>query len=777
MLYNKHAKQKGVFLMKKFSRLFVVLASATLIMACNKNSGGGSSSNPSKDQIVEAYHKMAGLKNFTSRVDIELTSKSVQYDPISYSMKFPLKSQNKIYTISELQEGSERETSKTELSRYEADLVEVTKYFNDNGNVCTVDEVIEQFKAYKPKIGETYVIDEQAKTLVYEKNYSSREPNVSYNVYDSTVKQYYILDQEEDGSIEFDTYTFDGESDGDGIASIVGINSIEELFEKGKYDQKTGIYSYDTVSEGKTIRAEVRFKVSNGYLDSMNLVLDNGENGKLSIDVAYSKINSTSFAVPNVRPTCKYDHTLAHTPSAYHVSEAGHRLACSSCRKYLTNNYEQHVHSHNGYGICETCGFIVNKKSGTVDLNDEVLNLVNYKQTTENEKLIYYSYESADKQKSYTSDGTSYSIRFYEEQKALVYSICPKGVSVAENSCVHYYDYTHKFYKNLTDEQITTIKTDDSSFTKTKALIETLTPSNEINSYSEGYTSHVYKDLAECETKDIDGCHSETYQTCELCNLVLYVSEDTHHDYEHTSTVETVINGCVTKVDTICERCNEVINTNYEEDHKHKHEVFCTESELDNYGINHSEFTHHYEHSLFYFYYCDDCGQVGNSYTYAQLYEVDDDYQHDMNHQNYATHGYTYTLDKDKETGHYILKNPRYEYESEYLGIPHHVVDGVCSLCGSIVFDNFPDNLEQLIIHKDEEKGLEWEFLYRYSEDGVQHPAYVGRVGEIEDHVATYNVITQNTYMVKEYLNDDDIFVNKIEVISHEGELLLTVEC
>ena len=94
-----------------------------------------------------------------------------------------------------------------------------------------------------------------------------------------------------------------------------------------------------------------------------------------------------------------------------------------------------------------------------------------------------------------------------------------------------------------------------------------------------------------------------------------------------------------------------------------------------------------------------------------------------------------------------------------------------------IVFDNFPDNLEQLIIHKDEEKGLEWEFLYRYSEDGIQHPAYAGRVGEIEDHVATYNVYTQNTYMVKEYLNDDDIFVNKIEVISHGGELLLTVEC
>ena len=330
-------------------------------------------------------------------------------------------------------------------------------------------------------------------------------------------------------------------------------------------------------------------------------------------------------------------------------------------------------------------------------------------------------------------------------------------------------------YLNLTDEQKAIVESDDYSLTNTKAMLEGMTPTKTI--YSFMVNAYQHKELADsdCETEVIDKCHTNTYVTCEKCHRVVNVKTDVHHDTSKYQEKNTVINGCVTLRETICTDCGDVVDSSYVENHAHQHDVFASLEELDQYHIKVDEFEPHYEHSVFYFPYCSDCGQVGAYYNGTPyVYEVDLDYEQPINHTSGYSKAYRVTLNKDADNG-YVLSSNAYSYESEWCTIPHYFDGDECLLCHGH-FYSLPDELDKLMISRNTETGLNWMFFYRYSEDSTYESNTKGWMYDsITDHVAHYNVYAHSPYTLNVYYNNDDIFVNKIEVLNDNAQILYTI--
>ena len=447
----------------------------------------------------------------------------------------------------------------------------------------------------------------------------------------------------------------------------------------------------------------------------------------------------------------------------------------------MDDGIEEHVLSHNHYGVCEKCGRVCGLSSEYADMQNEVVNKLAKFKTSEKAEYPYYYSTSYDYDKySYGSDANNdyANFRYYAEERAIIV-FKSSSQALLDDSCVEIQKYNHKFYLNLTDEQIAVVENDNNSWEATKAMLATLTPTKEIDSFCEGYMSHTAKDAEECLTVDLDSCHTETYITCAKCGITFSAERDTdHHDFEQTLR-ETVINSCVTKKETVCSGCGEVLFYDFVENHEHQHDVFCTLNELANYGIDATGYTPYYESSIFYFRYCDDCHMIGkyfNSSVY--IYEMDATYVQPVNHTGYNAQAYQVRLDENGD-GTYTLNDDCYGY-STTTSIPHQMVEGECALCGA-KFYTLANPLDSLRVVENEEEGLQWTIIYKYDEtETYDYESYASQI-DSADHVVTYNARVYNDdytlYLIKEYYDENDAKVIKVEVYNAETEeLLVTVQ-
>ena len=775
---------EGGNLMKRISKILVVLASMALITGCRKNNGGGGNSGttdkPTKEQLVEVSKTMAALKNYTIKTDMSMVDKDVDDVPFFSGIEIPMKKTYGITSNEEVKEGAKKQVSGQNKYVIEVDLEEARQYLNEELDLeqdLTMEDMINEAKKYKAKKNETYQVNEQTGTVTYEMKFDATNFSESYAIYDEEAKQEYSIYKDDNG-YHFNNYKYETDSNDDD--SILGLFSLGEIIENGTMNSNSGVLSYTTkADDGEDINAELRFSIVNNYLDKMNVVASTSQ-ARIEITVQYSKIGSTSFETPKVVPLCDYDHNINHTPSRWIQTKAGHRLACQQCYRYLSDTMEPHDHSHNDLGICEKCGYQIGLNKENVDLGNETVNeILKLRTSSETEKLIYYS-ESYDYDTS-TSDynmGTSTNWRYYAEYNAISYSTSSQS-DLSDNSCVRVYNYTHQIFTNISTELATAAS--ERNWTVVKETLPTLTPTYSGESFRYSTFQHNNKADADCEKAQITPCREDTYVVCADCGQVTQVKSSVNHNYEHVEQHDTVINSCVTKHERICNDCHEIVSTEYTENHEHMHDVFATKAELATYGIDASEYEPQYDNPIFYFTYCDDCHQIGNSYGYdTYLYEIDADYRQKGSHTSYGTKAYEIRLKIDEETGKYVLNNPSYPYESNYHSVPHKWVDGECELCGTKIY-TFPDPLITIEAVMTEENGLDWYYAYYESEDSTyQYSGYrPWSSNPIEDHVLVYNnVMIRGTYYAfKEYYNEDDTKVIKVEVYNQDlTELLLTVQ-
>ena len=755
--------------MKKFSKITVILASLTLLTGCI-NTG----SKPTKEQLIEAIELMASLKNYTTDVSLETASKDVGNVPF-IEASLPRKITYIMSSKQEFQEEASKSASSQTKAKTEVNLEEARTYIKEEYEIeVTLAELIEEAKKYTPKKDETYMVNEQTGMVTYEQNLSSSSSE-SYSIYDKTAKQYYSVYKDED-EYHFSSYTVESENE---TTTILGLFSVDELLEKGEMDPNSGVLYYEEKGEeGNVMRVELRFTLVDKYLEAMDIKATSNES-ELDIALRYSKIGTTSFAVPKVTPTCDYDHNINHTPGRWVQYKEGHRYVCQQCSKFLGDGIESHEHSHNNLGMCEKCGYQIGLNEETVDLGDDIANQILKLKASSESSELYCASESYDYDVSTTeyNDGVSTRIRLYQKLNAIT-RVSYYTERLVEGCCVRIYRYSHEIYSEVPSAVIEAAS--NREWDTVKEALSNLTPSYSGQSYSYSHVSHNNKPQSECEKVQINSCRDVIYITCKDCGLVTNVDQDVHHNSEHIREVNTPINQCVTKQERICSDCQEVISSYYQENHEHRHGVFATKLELANFGIDASKFEPHYKNPIFYFTYCDDCHQIGNYYdSNPYIYEVDSDYKQEVNHENYDTKAYELSLKKDEKSGKYVLNNPSYSYESSYAPVPHHFVDDVCTLCGLKVY-HLPDPLITIRACNDEETGIRWTYLYYESEDSdTQYSFTPYTSASIVDHVLTYEYIWMRDqyYSFKEYYNEDDTKVIKLEVYNMDfSQLLLTIE-
>lgn len=569
-------------------------------------------------------------RNYASYVSDELSGGKIKMANGEFQLISNLGEGSRVYSYSEVMEAFGTKDYFEESVNYHDDSVTFTFNYDEENNKITLN--------YVTKAGDLTLAKDEENGQFY---LASNGAIVSYLLtnYGLNTSSYNLLTGEYgpdmimpflDFAVKHGTFNKD---------------KLEFHYEKGEEDEPLELESRIVKSLSLILRRENNGEYVPNYFEYIGEE-DEDMYGVVNVDIV--KIKSFVFKDVTIDTSKIKPIACDHVNKGYKydsVDETHHRKYCSYCHKYIAEPVA-HIH-HEGTGFCEKCLY-----------NDELVAFENAdlnKLYPEDERHSFFKNASGDIfAKGYFSiyDSHDDAIEKVSDYLHRQFTLLDEEGTVWENT--YYVDiyYPEEKILYVFAKKYGQVQLDDACLAKDEYYLakfknvelEKDTEASEDEEYDKALTETVAMSLPELN------------EEFELENKYLFSVMGINHAETHDIVTT---EGCVTITQTICDKCDEVTDVRVTYNHDYEYH-FLEASELPEWV------TPHYEsNNVFFQRSCKACGLVEE-----EIYE-------------FSLSGITTSHDSWSFLV-YVHKEGQ-NATSNYMTIPHEVIDGVCTLCGATV--------------------------------------------------------------------------------------------
>lgn len=509
-----------------------------------------------KDQFLDNIHSVV---NYSFHVSTVLSTKSYIDDKFCYNIK----------SINDTDYMTTQDAYKVENKSknfYVYNLSEYLAFYH-----TTKEDVIARLPDAE--------IDEENNTLTVN---SANSDSTVWCYFDDEVQQYVYLTKLGENSVDGQYLTQGAELNGQ---MNIFLNIIEATVLFGEFDEEKGGYYYK-VDERLYEYPSMKYVLTSMFQSFDYFLLTIKDNypywfkifpaddyytstriDSLDYELFFRDFNKTTFTIPEYSIDC--DHNL--TVTSYSTSEAGHRLYCNECGKYLSNEENHSFDSE--YGVCLKCGYCSqgeHEKDENFKYNGEYYATfaVNSKG-----KTVYANRVKASESPSfYIPDNYDNSyVLFYPSEKVLLIESYnyDDNQRIDPNSCYYVFNHCYRMYVN-----VDLVKDEGGNYSPAngKSWSEYLTSLTayavrEFVSFDEKHDDYEKTEVV------VDECHKIEKETCKTCGNITTTMLIKTHDAVFALTTkaeaEEIIYGSITRyayeynesdyvlVKETCKKCSE----------------------------------------------------------------------------------------------------------------------------------------------------------------------------------------------------------------------------